>query len=110
MFDSASEIQASRLLTLDAARKLDAGEEAREEIAIIKVVGARMLHAVIDRAIQVHGAMGLTPTTRPWAACTAMPCEARIYDGPDEVHIQAVARRLLKAYAGGGPGHDFGAG
>src|SRR3546814_11807109 len=63
VFDSAAEIRAARLLTLDAARKLDAGEQARDEIAIIKVVGARLLHDVIDRAIQVHGAEGLTDDT-----------------------------------------------
>jgi alkylation response protein AidB-like acyl-CoA dehydrogenase len=109
VFDSAAEIQASRLLTLNAARKLDAGEEARDEIAIIKVVGARMLHAVIDRAIQVHGAMGLTDDT-PLGRMYRHAREARIYDGPDEVHIQSVARRLLKAYRDEGPGIDFGAG
>src|SRR3546814_11985465 len=63
VFDSAAEIRAARLLTLDAARKLDAGEQARDEIAIIKVVGARMLHDVIDRETQVHGAEGLTDDT-----------------------------------------------
>ena len=59
VFDSAAEIQACRRLTLDAARKLDAGDDARTEIAVIKVVGAQMVHAVIDRAIQVHGALGV---------------------------------------------------
>ncbi len=63
VFESAAEIQACRLLTLHAAQKLDQSQEAREEIGIIKVVGARMLHNVIDRAIQVHGAMGLTDDT-----------------------------------------------
>ncbi len=108
VFESAAEIQASRLLTLDAARKLDAGDEARDEIAIIKVVGARMLHNVIDRAIQVHGAAGLTPDT-PLSVMYRHAREARIYDGPDEVHIQAVGRRLLKSYREPGGGVDFGA-
>lgn len=107
VFESAAEIQAARLLTLNAARKLDAGEEAREEIGLIKVVGARMLHNVIDRAIQVHGALGLTPDT-PLDRMYRHAREARIYDGPDEVHIQSVARRYLKAYRDGGPGIDFG--
>ena len=107
MFESAAEIQASRLLTLDAARKLDAGEEAREEIGLIKVVGARMLHNVIDRAIQVHGALGLTDDT-PLSRMYRHAREARIYDGPDEVHIQSVARRYLRVYREGGPGKDFG--
>lgn len=107
VFDSAAEIRAARLLTLDAARKLDAGEQARDEIAIIKVVGARTLHAVVDRAVQVHGAEGLTDDT----ALSLMyrhAREARIYDGPDEVHMQSVARRVLKRYRDGGAGIDFG--
>lgn len=108
VFDSAAEIRAARLLTLDAARKLDAGEQARDEIAIIKVVGARMLHKVIDRAIQVHGAEGLTDDT-PLGLMYRHAREARIYDGPDEVHIQSVARRVLKEYRDGGSGIDFGA-
>lgn len=107
MFESAAEIQACRLLTMEAARKLDRGLEAREDIAIIKVVGARMLHQVIDRAIQVHGACGLTPDT-PLDRMYRHAREARIYDGPDEVHIQSTGRRLLKLYRDGGPGLDFG--
>ena len=108
VFDSAAEIQAARLLTLDAARKIDAGDEARVEIGLVKVVGAQMLHNVCDRAIQVYGAKGLTPDT-PLHIMYRHAREARIYDGPDEVHVTSVAKRLLKAYAGNGPGHDFGA-
>ena len=107
VFESAAEIQAARLLTLNAARKLDAGGEARTEIGLIKVVGARMLHNVVDRAIQVHGALGLTSDT-PLDRMYRHAREARIYDGPDEVHIQSVARRYLKAYRDDGPGIDFG--
>ena len=107
VFDSAAEIQAARLLTLDAAQKLDAGSDARVEIGLIKVVGAKMLHNVIDRAVQVYGAKGLTPDT-PLHIMYRHAREARIYDGPDEVHIVSVGKRLLKAYAGNGPGIDFG--
>lgn len=107
VFDSAAEIQASRMLTLDAARKIDEGDDARVEIGMIKVVGAQMVHNVIDRAIQVFGAKGLTPDT-PLHIMYRHAREARIYDGPDEVHITSVAKRLLKAYAGNGPGVDFG--
>ena len=107
VFDSAAEIQASRLLTLDAARKIDEGDDARVEIGIIKVVGAQMVHNVIDRAIQVFGAKGLTPDT-PLHIMYRHAREARVYDGPDEVHITSVAKRMLKAYAGNGPGIDFG--
>lgn len=101
VFDSASEIQACRLLTLDAARKIDAGEDARTEIALIKVVGAQMVHNVIDRAIQVHGAMGVTIDT-PLERMYRHARFARIYDGPDEVHIESVAKRILRSYAQGG--------
>jgi alkylation response protein AidB-like acyl-CoA dehydrogenase len=107
VFESAAEIQASRLLTLDAARKMDEGREARIEIALIKVVGAEMLNNVIDRAIQVHGARGLTPDT-PLDMMYRHAREARIYDGPDEVHIESVAKRLLRTYRDGGGGFDFG--
>ena len=99
--DSAAEIQACRLLTLDAAHRLDAGDEARVEISLIKFYVARVLNDVIDRAVQVHGARGLTDET-PLAAMLAMARGARIYDGPDEVHRMVVARRILKEFAGGG--------
>jgi alkylation response protein AidB-like acyl-CoA dehydrogenase len=108
VFESAAEISACRMLTLAAARKLDAGEQARDEISVIKVLGARMLHHVIDRALQVHGAAGLTDDT----ALSVMyrhAREARIYDGPDEVHILSVAKRMLARYRAGGAGYDFGA-
>src|SRR5438876_8400982 len=58
--DSAAEIQACRLMTLDAAKKIDAGSEARVEISLIKFYAADVLSDVIDRAVQVHGALGLT--------------------------------------------------
>src|ERR687888_730348 len=58
--DSAAEIQSCRLLTLDAAHKIDAGDEARVEVSLIKFYAARVLSEVVDRAIQVHGARGLT--------------------------------------------------
>ncbi|MET8989717.1 acyl-CoA dehydrogenase family protein [Nonomuraea wenchangensis] len=101
VFDSYAEIQSARLLTLNAAEAIDAGSDARVEIGAIKVVGARMLHNVIDRAIQVHGAAGLTgdtPLDRMYRHARA----GRIYDGPDEVHIDAVGRRILGSYAAGG--------
>ena len=107
VFDSACEIQASRHLTLDAAKRIDQGDDARIEIGLIKVVGAEMLHNVIDRAIQVHGAKGLTDDT-PLSLMYRHAREARIYDGPDEVHIQSVARRILKNYEHNGPGWEFG--
>ena len=107
VFDSACEIQASRQLTLDAAKRIDQGDDARIEIGLIKVVGAKMLHNVIDRAIQVYGAKGLTDDT-PLSLMYRHAREARIYDGPDEVHIQSVAKRILKHYENNGSGWDFG--
>jgi acyl-CoA dehydrogenase len=107
VFDSLAEISACRQLTLQAARRIDSGDPARVEIGVIKVVGAQMLHNVIDRAIQVFGARGLTDDT-PLSRMYRHAREGRIYDGPDEVHIQSVARQLLKRYRDGGPGWDFG--
>jgi acyl-CoA dehydrogenase len=98
--DSYAEIQACRLMTLDAAHKIDGGDEARVEISAIKFFAARVLEDVIDRAIQVHGARGLTDET-PLAHMAMMARGGRIYDGPDEVHRQVVARRILKAFADG---------
>jgi alkylation response protein AidB-like acyl-CoA dehydrogenase len=93
--ESAADIQAARLMTLDAARVMDQGDEARIEISLIKFWGARMLHDVIDRAIQVHGALGVTGDT-PLEFMYREARYARLYDGPDEVHRMVVARRLLK--------------
>jgi acyl-CoA dehydrogenase len=99
--DSAAGIHASRLMTLDAARKIDEGDEARVEVSVIKFFAAQVLHDVIDRAIQVHGARGLTDET-PLAGMYAMARAARIYDGPDEVHRMVVSRRILKEFERGG--------
>jgi acyl-CoA dehydrogenase len=99
--DSAAEIQACRLLTLEAARKLDEGGEARIEVSLIKFYAARVLNDVIDRAIQVHGARGLTDET-PLGIMYGQARAARIYDGPDEVHRMVVSRRILKEFQDGG--------
>ena len=107
VFDTAAEIQACRLLTLDAAHKIDQGDPARVEIGIIKVVGAQMLHHAIDRAIQIFGAKGVSADT-PLERMYRHARFGRIYDGPDEVHQMTVARRLLKTYRDGGR-WDFGA-
>jgi alkylation response protein AidB-like acyl-CoA dehydrogenase len=105
VFDSYAQIQACRLLTLHAAEAVDRGGDARVEIGAVKVVGAKMLHDVIDRAVQAHGAAGLTDDT-PLSHMYRAARFARIYDGPDEVHIQSVARRILKTYRDGGT-HSF---
>ena len=98
--DSAAEIQACRLLTIDAARKIDEGSEARVEVSLLKFYAAKALGDVIDRAVQVHGARGLTDAT-PLAQMAAHARGGRIYDGPDEVHRMVVARRILKSYMAG---------
>jgi acyl-CoA dehydrogenase len=100
--ESAADIQAARLMTLDAARVMDGGGEARVEISLIKFFGARVLHDVIDRAIQVHGALGVTGDT-PLEKMYREARYGRIYDGPDEVHRMVVARRLLKDYKTSAP-------
>ena len=66
VFDTAAEIQASRLLTLHAAQRIDQGDEARIEIGLIKVFGASMLHNAIDRAIQVLSLIHISEPTRPY--------------------------------------------
>jgi alkylation response protein AidB-like acyl-CoA dehydrogenase len=98
--DSAAEIQACRLLTLDAAHKIDRGDEARVEISLIKFYAARVLNDVIDRAVQTHGALGLTNET-PLATMALTARGGRIYDGPDEVHRMVVSRRILRSFADG---------
>jgi acyl-CoA dehydrogenase len=107
VFDSFTEIQSCRQLTLHAARCIDSGDAARVEIGAIKVAGAHMLHNVIDRAIQVYGAEGLTENT-PLSRMYRHAREARIYDGPDEVHMQSVAKLLLQQYKMAGFAWDFG--
>ena len=99
--DSAAEIQACRLLTLDAAARIDQGDEARVEISAVKYYAARVLHDVVDRAVQTHGALGLTDQT-PLARMYADARAARLYDGPDEVHRMVVSRRVLRAFEQGG--------
>ena len=106
VFDTAAEIQSCRLLTLDAAHKIDQGDPARVEIGLIKVVGAQMVHNAIDRAIQVFGAKGVSADT-PLERMYRHARFARIYDGPDEVHRVSVARQILRAYRKG-EGWDFG--
>jgi len=94
---SRMEIDQARLLTLNAAHMMDTvgNKEARAEIAMIKVVAPQMAQAVIDRAIQVHGAGGVADDfglAHAWAKTRSL----RLADGPDEVHKTAVAKLELK--------------
>ena len=88
-----------RLMVMHAAWKIDtAGKrEARQEIAKIKVLSANMVMNVLDRAIQLHGALGMTddtPIARFWREQRAM----RIVDGPDEVHRMQISRREVRRW------------
>ncbi len=94
------EIDQARLLTLYAAWKMDTvgKKEARQEISMIKVVAANVVMQVLDRAIQVHGALGVsddTPLARMWRDLRML----RLADGPDEVHKAVIARRELRRFA-----------
>ena len=99
--ESRAEIDAARLLVLKTANQIDkeGAYAARDSISLIKFHVAGVLQNVLDRAIQVHGAMGMTDET-PLAFWFRHERAARIYDGPDEVHKWSVARRILSRYAG----------
>jgi alkylation response protein AidB-like acyl-CoA dehydrogenase len=97
--EARADIHAARLMTLQAAWKIDtAGQRAaREEISLIKFFGAKVLSSVVDKALQVHGAAGATDDL-PLSMFYRQARLARIYDGPDEVHKMVVARRILAPY------------
>ena len=93
--DSAIDIHASRLMTLDAAWKIDQGSEARQETSMCKVFVAEAVSRVIDRAIQICGAKGISGDLileRFYRDVRAF----RIYDGPSEVHRMVIARQIIK--------------
>jgi acyl-CoA dehydrogenase len=97
--DSEAEMTAARLMTLHAAWKMDTEgvAAARKDIALIKFYGAKVLHDVVDRALQAHGGLGYS-TDLPLEAMYRFARAARIYDGPDEVHRASVARQVLRGY------------
>jgi acyl-CoA dehydrogenase len=97
--DSATQIHAARLMTLQAAWIMDTqgAAAARKEISMIKVFGAQVLHDVIDRALQAHGSLGYS-TDLPLEAMYRYARGARFYDGPDEVHRQTIAKLVLRGY------------
>jgi acyl-CoA dehydrogenase len=97
--DSKAEMHAARLMTMHAAWKMDqvGASASRDEIAMIKYYGAGVLHNVIDRALQTYGSLGYS-TDMPLESMYRAARAARIYDGPDEVHRQTVARHALKNY------------
>ena len=97
--DSLAEMSAARLMTLHAAWKMDTEgvAAARQDISLIKFYGAKVLHDVVDRALQAHGSLGYS-TDLPLEQMYRFARAARLYDGPDEVHRQSVARQILRGY------------
>jgi len=97
--ESRASINAARLMVLHTAQGMEReGQEAvRDEVSTIKFFVANVLQTVVDRAIQVHGALGLTDDT-VLSFWYRHERGARIYDGPDEVHKSVLARRILKGY------------
>ncbi len=92
--DAATRIHACRLMTYEAAARIDRGEEARSQVSMVKVFATEMAWDVIDHAIQLYGAMGMTkemPLQQMANATRLM----RIYEGPSEVHRWVIARELL---------------
>lgn len=98
--ESAAEIKASRLLVLHTAEKIekDGAKAAKEDISTIKFFVSDVLMKVLDRAIQVHGALGITDDTL-LSFWYRHERGARIYDGPDEVHKSVLAKSILKSRA-----------
>ncbi|MGD1946745.1 MAG: acyl-CoA dehydrogenase family protein, partial [Croceivirga sp.] len=96
---SACEIQQTRLLVLSAADKMDrlGNKEAKDLIAMIKIVAPRMALDIIDRAIQILGGKGVgndTPLAHFYAAARTL----RLADGPDEVHMSQLGKSIIKKY------------
>jgi len=100
--ESRAEINAARLLVLDCARQIDekGPYAARRDVSIIKFYVADVLLKILDRAIQTHGALGITDDT-PLSFWYRHERGARIYDGADEVHKRSVAKQILKQYTDG---------
>ncbi len=105
--DSYMDLQSSRLMTINCAEKMAAGGDARTDISAIKVFVPAAFHRVVDRAIQVWGAAGVTGDL-PLAAMYTGARTLRLADGPDEVHRILIAKNVLGQYRNRGTGWDFG--
>jgi alkylation response protein AidB-like acyl-CoA dehydrogenase len=92
--DAATRIHACRLMTYEAAARIDSGDQARTQLSMIKVFATEMASEIIDQAMQAHGAMGMTKEL-PLQQMAADVRLMRIYEGPSEVHRWVVARDLL---------------
>jgi acyl-CoA dehydrogenase len=104
--DSYIDIQTARLMTIHCAEQMESGADARTEISALKIYVPAAYERVVDRAIQVWGAAGVTGDL-PLAAMYQGARTLRLADGPDEVHRILVAKNVLRQYAAG-EGWDFG--
>jgi acyl-CoA dehydrogenase len=104
--DSYIDIQAARLMTIHTAEVIDSGGDSRTDISAIKIFVPAAFERVVDRAIQVHGAMGVSGDT-PLAGMYTGARTLRIADGPDEVHRIVIAKNVMKQYHDG-MSWDFG--
>jgi alkylation response protein AidB-like acyl-CoA dehydrogenase len=93
--DAATKIHAARLMVIDAAEKLDRGEDVQLQASMIKVYTTEMASEVIDHAMQTFGAMGVTKEL-PLQLMAQRARVMRVYEGPSEVHRMSIARRILK--------------
>ncbi len=105
--DSYMDLQSARLMTIDCAEKMAAGQDARTDISAIKVFVPAAFHRVVDRAIQVWGAAGVTGDL-PLSAMYTGARTLRLADGPDEVHRILIAKNILGQYRDAEKGWDFG--
>jgi len=94
--DAATKIYACRLMVMDAAAKLDAGQDVRTVTSMVKVFGTEMATEVIDHAMQTFGAMGMTKEM-PLQQMAQRVRVMRVFEGPSEVHRMVIARRILSA-------------
>jgi acyl-CoA dehydrogenase len=92
--DAATKIKAARLMTYESAWKLDQGADVRTDVSMVKAYATEMAYEVLDHAMQLYGAMGVTKEL-PLSLMQAQMRTMRIYDGPTEVHKWVVARNLL---------------
>ena len=95
--DSAMELYQCKLMVLHAAYKIDRGDDFRTEVSMAKHFVANSLNRIIDRAIQVHGALGYSTDT-PLASMLQHARWARLADGADEIHQMRIAERTIAAY------------
>ena len=93
--DATMKIHACRLMVQDAAARLDRGENVKDVASMIKVYGTEMATEIVDRAMQTHGAMGVTKEL-PLQLFAQQVRLMRVYEGPTEVHMMVIAKRTLK--------------